>query len=157
MQINVTINGASRTAEVEPRMLLVDFIRSNLGMTGTHIGCDTTSCGACTVILDGKPVKSCTILAVQANEREIRTFEGLNQNGSLHPIQAAFKEHHGLQCGFCTPGMMLVGASLIERHPDASEEEIRWEISGNICRCTGYQNIVSAIKAAGAEIQETSE
>jgi aerobic carbon-monoxide dehydrogenase small subunit len=157
MQINVTINGASRTAEVEPRMLLVDFIRSNLGMTGTHIGCDTTSCGACTVILDGKPVKSCTILAVQANEREIRTVEGLKQNGSLHPIQAAFKEHHGLQCGFCTPGMMLVGASLIERHPDASEEEIRWEISGNICRCTGYQNIVSAIKAAGAEIQETSE
>jgi aerobic carbon-monoxide dehydrogenase small subunit len=157
MQINVTINGASRTAEVEPRMLLVDFIRSNLGMTGTHIGCDTTSCGACTVILDSKPVKSCTILAVQANEREIRTVEGLKQNGSLHPIQAAFKEHHGLQCGFCTPGMMLVGASLIERHPDASEEEIRWEISGNICRCTGYQNIVSAIKAAGAEIQETSE
>jgi aerobic carbon-monoxide dehydrogenase small subunit len=156
MQITVTINGASRTAEAEPRTLLVDFIRSNLGMTGTHIGCDTTSCGACTVILDGKPVKSCTILAAQANGREVRTVEGLKQNGSLHPIQAAFKEHHGLQCGFCTPGMMLVGASLIERNPDASEEEIRWEISGNICRCTGYQNIVSAIKAAGAGIQETS-
>jgi aerobic carbon-monoxide dehydrogenase small subunit len=156
MQITVTINGASRTAEAEPRTLLVDFIRSNLGMTGTHIGCDTTSCGACTVILDGKPVKSCTILAAQANGREVRTVEGLKQNGSLHPIQAAFKEHHGLQCGFCTPGMMLVGASLIERNPNASEEEIRWEISGNICRCTGYQNIVSAIKAAGAGIQETS-
>jgi aerobic carbon-monoxide dehydrogenase small subunit len=156
MQITVTINGASRTAEAEPRTLLVDFIRSNLGMTGTHIGCDTTSCGACTVILDGKPVKSCTILAAQATGREVRTVEGLKQNGSLHPIQAAFKEHHGLQCGFCTPGMMLVGASLIERNPDASEEEIRWEISGNICRCTGYQNIVSAIKAAGAGIQETS-
>ena len=156
MQVTVTINGANRTAEAEPRTLLVDFIRTNLGMTGTHIGCDTTSCGACTVIMDGKPVKSCTVLAVQANGHDLRTVEGLKQNGSLHPIQAAFKEHHGLQCGFCTPGMMLVGSSIIERDPDASEEEIRWEISGNICRCTGYQNIVKAIQAAGAATKEMS-
>lgn len=156
MQVTVTINGASRTAEAEPRTLLVDFIRTNLGMTGTHIGCDTTSCGACTVIMDGKPVKSCTVLAVQANGHDLRTVEGLKQNGSLHPIQAAFKEHHGLQCGFCTPGMMLVGSSIIERDPDATEEDIRWGISGNICRCTGYQNIVTAIQAAGSAIKETS-
>lgn len=156
MQITVTINGTSRTAEAEPRTLLVDFIRTNLGMTGTHIGCDTTSCGACTVILDGKPVKACTVLAVQANGHELRTVEGLKQNGSLHPIQAAFKEHHGLQCGFCTPGMMLVGAALIEDNPGATEDEIRWEISGNICRCTGYKNIVTAIQAAGAQVKETS-
>ncbi len=156
MQITVTINGATRTAQAEPRTLLVDFIRSNLGMTGTHIGCDTTSCGACTVIMDGKPVKSCTVLAVQAEGRDLRTVEGLKQNGALHPIQSSFKEHHGLQCGFCTPGMMLVGASLLERNPGASEEEIRWEISGNLCRCTGYQNIVTAIQAAGAQIQESS-
>ncbi|MEX0756659.1 MAG: (2Fe-2S)-binding protein [Acidimicrobiia bacterium] len=156
MQITVTINGTNRTADAEPRTLLVDFIRTNLGMTGTHIGCDTTSCGACTVILDGKPVKSCTILAAQANGHEVRTVEGLKQNGSLHPIQAAFKEHHGLQCGFCTPGMMLVGAALIEDNPDATEDEIRWELSGNICRCTGYKNIVTAIQAAGAQVKETS-
>ena len=156
MQITVTINGTQQTADTEPRTLLVDFIRTKLGMTGTHIGCDTTSCGACTVILDGKPVKSCTVLAAQANGREVRTVEGLKQNGALHPIQSAFKEHHGLQCGFCTPGMMLVGASLIEDNPDATEEEIRWGISGNICRCTGYQNIVTAIQAAGAAVKETS-
>ncbi|HVR31885.1 MAG TPA: (2Fe-2S)-binding protein [Acidimicrobiia bacterium] len=156
MQITVTINGTSQTAEAEPRTLLVDFIRSKLGMTGTHIGCDTTSCGACTVILDGRPVKSCTVLAAQADGHDVRTVEGLKQNGSLHPIQAAFKEHHGLQCGFCTPGMMLVGASLIEANPDATEEEIRWGISGNLCRCTGYQNIVTAIQAAGATLKETS-
>ncbi|HSJ28218.1 MAG TPA: (2Fe-2S)-binding protein [Acidimicrobiia bacterium] len=156
MKITVTINGTQRTAEAEPRTLLVDFIRSNLGMTGTHIGCDTTSCGACTVMLDGRPVKSCTILAAQADGHELRTVEGLKQNGSLHPIQAAFKEHHGLQCGFCTPGMMLVGNSIIEQNPDATEEEIRWGISGNICRCTGYQNIVKAIQAAGAATKEAS-
>lgn len=156
MQITVTINGTSQTAEAEPRTLLVDFIRSNLGMTGTHIGCDTTSCGACTVILDGRAVKSCTVLAAQADGHDVRTVEGLKQNGSLHPIQAAFKEHHGLQCGFCTPGMMLVGASLIEENPDVTEEEIRWGISGNICRCTGYRNIVTAIQAAGATLKETS-
>jgi carbon-monoxide dehydrogenase small subunit len=154
MQVTVTINGSERTAEAEPRTLLVDFIRTNLGMTGTHIGCDTTSCGACTVLMDGKPVKSCTILAVQASGHELRTVEGLKQNGSLHPIQAAFKQHHGLQCGFCTPGMMLVGSSIIEDNPDATEEEIRWGISGNICRCTGYQNIVTSIQAAGAASKE---
>jgi carbon-monoxide dehydrogenase small subunit len=157
MKITVTINGADRTAEAEPRTLLVDFIRTNLGMTGTHIGCDTTSCGACTVIMDGKPVKSCTILAVQADGHELRTVEGLKHNGALHPIQLAFKEHHGLQCGFCTPGMMLVGASLIDRNPDVTEEEIRWEISGNICRCTGYQNIVKSIQAAGATLKEAAK
>jgi carbon-monoxide dehydrogenase small subunit len=157
MKITVTINGADRTAEAEPRTLLVDFIRTNLGLTGTHIGCDTTSCGACTVIMDGKPVKSCTILAVQADGHELRTVEGLKHNGALHPIQSAFKEHHGLQCGFCTPGMMLVGASLIDRNPDVTEEEIRWEISGNICRCTGYQNIVKSIQAAGATLKEAAK
>lgn len=156
MQITVTINGASRSAEAEPRTLLVDFIRTGLGMTGTHIGCDTTSCGACTVILDGVPVKSCTILAVQANGHEIRTVEGLKQNGALHPVQTAFKQHHGLQCGFCTPGMMLVGASLLEHDPSPSEEDIRWAISGNICRCTGYQNIVTAIRAAASTMEEAS-
>ena len=149
MKVTVNINGASRSADAEPRTLLVDFIRSGLGLTGTHIGCDTTSCGACTVILDGRPVKSCTVLAVQAEGRELRTVEGLKQNGALHPIQAAFKEHHGLQCGFCTPGMMLVGASIIETNPHPTEEEVRWGISGNICRCTGYMNIVKAIIAAG--------
>jgi aerobic carbon-monoxide dehydrogenase small subunit len=156
MQVTITINGTQRSAEAEPRMLLVDFIRTRLGLTGTHIGCDTTSCGACTVVLDGKPVKSCTVLAVQAEGSDVRTVEGLKQNGSLHPIQAAFKEHHGLQCGFCTPGMMLVGASLLERNPQPSEEEVRWEISGNICRCTGYQNIVAAIRAAGAAPEEVT-
>lgn len=155
MQITVTINGETRSAEAEPRTLLVDFIRSHLGMTGTHIGCDTTSCGACTVVLDGMPVKSCTVLAAQANGREIGTVEGLRQNGSLHPIQTAFHEEHGLQCGFCTPGMMMVGASLLERNPSPTEEEIRWEISGNICRCTGYQNIVKAIQSA-ASMEETT-
>ena len=150
MQVNVTINGTAEQRDVEPRMLLVDFIRSELGLTGTHIGCDTTSCGACTVLLDGTPVKSCTIFAVQANGKELRTVEGLKQNGSLHPIQAAFKEHHGLQCGFCTPGMMLVGAALLEQDPSPSDDDVRWAISGNLCRCTGYMNIVESIQAAGA-------
>lgn len=154
MQVNVTINGASESRDVEPRMLLVDFIRTELGMTGTHIGCDTTSCGACTVLLDGAPVKSCTIFAVQANGRELRTVEGLKQNGSLHAIQAAFKEHHGLQCGFCTPGMMLVGSALLEENPSPSDDDVRWAISGNLCRCTGYMNIVESIRAAGAAMGE---
>jgi carbon-monoxide dehydrogenase small subunit len=149
MEVKVTVNGTSHVRDVEPRKLLVDFIRTNLGLTGTHIGCDTTSCGACTVILDGKPVKSCTIFAVQADGSSITTVEGLKHNGTLHPIQAAFKEHHGLQCGFCTPGMMLVGAALIERNPHPTDEEVRWAISGNLCRCTGYMNIVAAIQAAG--------
>lgn len=149
MDVKVTVNGTGYTRDVEPRTLLVDFIRTNLGLTGTHIGCDTTSCGACTVVMDGKPVKSCTIFAVQANGASLTTVEGLKQNGNLHPIQAAFKEHHGLQCGFCTPGMMLVGATLLQTNPHPSDDEVRWAISGNICRCTGYTNIVAAIQAAG--------
>ncbi|MFO7549568.1 MAG: (2Fe-2S)-binding protein [Acidimicrobiia bacterium] len=153
MEITVTVNGTTHSREVEPRKLLVDFIRSDLGLTGTHIGCDTTSCGACAVLVDGLPMKSCTMFAVQADGSSLRTVEGLRQNGSLHPIQVAFKQHHGLQCGFCTPGMMLVGASLLAENPSPSDEEVRWAISGNICRCTGYMNIVTAIQAAGAEMQ----
>jgi carbon-monoxide dehydrogenase small subunit len=151
MQITVNVNGASETRDVEPRRLLVDFIRSDAGLTGTHIGCDTSSCGACTVLLDGRPVKSCTVLAVQADGSEVKTVEGLAEGGELHPVQAAFKEHHGLQCGFCTPGMMLVGSALLEENPAPTDEEVRWAISGNICRCTGYMNIVTAIQAAGGE------
>ena len=151
MQITTTVNGTSETRDVEPRRLLVDFIRTDLGLTGTHIGCDTTSCGVCTVLFDGRPVKSCTMFAVQADGREITTVEGLGQNGGLHPVQAAFKQHHGLQCGFCTPGMMLVGASLLESNPTPTDDEVRWAISGNLCRCTGYMNIVTAIQAAGGE------
>ena len=150
MEITVTINGAPTAHDVEPRVLLVDYIRTRAGLTGTHIGCDTTSCGACTVLLDGKPVKSCTVLAVQANGREVGTVEGLKSNGALHAIQAAFKEEHGLQCGFCTPGMMLVGAALIEENTAPSDDDVRWAISGNICRCTGYMNIVKAIRTAAA-------
>jgi carbon-monoxide dehydrogenase small subunit len=150
MEITVTINGTERTADVEPRLLLVHFIRDVAALTGTHIGCDSTSCGACTVLLDGTPIKSCTMFAVQADDREVTTVEGLMLDGQLHPIQAAFKEEHGLQCGFCTPGMMLVGKALLDRNPRPTEEEIRWEISGNICRCTGYMNIVKAIQTAGA-------
>lgn len=150
MEITVNINGTPETRDVEPRTLLVDFIRTDLAMTGTHIGCDTTSCGVCTVIVDGTPMKSCTMFAVQANGSDINTVEGLKQGGELHPIQAAFKEEHGLQCGFCTPGMMLVGASLLENNPEPTDDEVRWAISGNLCRCTGYMNIVKAIQAAGA-------
>ena len=148
MTVEVTVNGAARSAEVEPRLLLVHFLRETLGLTGTHVGCDTTSCGACTVLLDGTPVKSCTVFAVQANGRAVTTVEGLAQNGKLHPVQQGFKEEHGLQCGFCTPGMMLVSAALLEENPNPSEEEIRWAISGNLCRCTGYQNIVKAVQWA---------
>jgi aerobic carbon-monoxide dehydrogenase small subunit len=150
MEVTVTINGAATTHDVEPRVLLVDFIRTHAGLTGTHIGCDTTNCGACTVLLDGKPVKSCTVLAVQADGRAVKTVEGLKTDGALHPIQAAFKEEHGLQCGFCTPGMMLVGAALIEENTAPSDDDVRWAISGNICRCTGYMNIVKAIRAAAS-------
>ncbi len=152
MEITVTVNGAGVTADVEPRMLLVDFVRTTAGLTGTHIGCDTTSCGACTVLVDGKPMKSCTMFAVQANGKALTTVEGLKQNGQLHPIQASFKEHHGLQCGFCTPGMMLVGKALLETNPSPSDEEVRWAISGNICRCTGYMNIVKAIQGAADQL-----
>jgi carbon-monoxide dehydrogenase small subunit len=146
------VNGVERSGDVEPRVLLVDFLRTNLRQTGTHIGCDTSSCGACTVLLDGEPVKSCTLLAVQVDGRSITTVEGLAQGANLSAIQSGFHEEHGLQCGFCTPGMMLVGTALLERNPNPTEDEIRWAISGNICRCTGYMNIVKAIQhAAKAE------
>jgi aerobic carbon-monoxide dehydrogenase small subunit len=158
MNVEVTVNGAAHAADVEPRLLLVHFLRQDLGLTGTHVGCDTTSCGACTVLLDGTPIKACTFLAVQANGRAITTVEGLMRNGALHPVQQGFKEEHGLQCGFCTPGMMLVSAALLEENPDPSEEEIRWALSGNICRCTGYQNIVRSVQwAAAAKQQEAGE
>ena len=148
MKVSMRINGAERTGDIEPRVLLVDFLRSNLALTGTHIGCDTTSCGACTVLLDGEPVKSCTVLAVQVEGRAIKTVEGIAQGGALAPIQVGFHEEHGLQCGFCTPGMMLVGEALLARNPDPTDDEIRWAISGNICRCTGYMNIVKAVQHA---------
>jgi aerobic carbon-monoxide dehydrogenase small subunit len=148
MRVSVQVNGAERSADVEPRVLLVDFLRSNLRLTGTHIGCDTSSCGACTVLIDGEPVKSCTQLAVQANGRKITTVEGLASGANLSPMQIGFHEEHGLQCGFCTPGMMLVGTALLDDNPNPTEEEIRWAISGNICRCTGYMNIVKAIQHA---------
>lgn len=150
MKVEVTVNGEARSAEAEPRVLLVDFIRGSLGLTGTHVGCDTTSCGVCTVLLDGTPVKSCTVFAVQAHGRSVTTVEGLKQNGELSAMQKAFHEEHGLQCGFCTPAMMLVGTALLEENANPSEDDVRWAISGNLCRCTGYMNIVKAIQAAAA-------
>jgi len=157
MEITVTVNGAAHTVDVEPRVLLVHVLRETLGQTGTHIGCDTTNCGACTVLLDGVPVKSCTMFGVQADGRAVTTVEGMMQDGQLHPIQAAFKEEHGLQCGFCTPGMMLTGSALLAENPSPTEDEVRWAISGNICRCTGYMNIVKAIQAAGRAMTTASE
>jgi carbon-monoxide dehydrogenase small subunit len=154
MHITMTINGEAREADVEPRLLLVHLIRDVLRLTGTHIGCDTTHCGACTVLLDGRPVKSCTLFAVQANGRQIMTVEGLEQNGKLHPIQEGFWHEHGLQCGYCTPGMMLTSLAFLKTNPNPTEEEIRWAISGNLCRCTGYVNIVKSIQYAAARLQE---
>jgi carbon-monoxide dehydrogenase small subunit len=154
LPLTVTVNGVERSAEVEPRLLLVHFLRQTLGLTGTHVGCDTSSCGACTVLLDGIPAKSCTVLAVQARGRSVETIEGLARDGELHPIQQAFHEQHGLQCGFCTPGMMLTATALLHESPDPSEAEIRWALSGNICRCTGYQNIVKAVQRAAATMRE---
>lgn len=154
-QISVTVNGEKHTADVEPRLLLVHLIRENLRLTGTHIGCDTTHCGACTVLLDGVPVKSCTVLAVQADGHQLTTVEALGASG-LHPIQAAFKSEHGLQCGFCTPGMMMTSFALLADNPDPTEEEIRWAISGNICRCTGYMNIVKAVRVAAVQMKEAA-
>ena len=154
-QIEVTVNGTAQQADVEPRLLLVHLIREDLQMTGTHIGCDTTHCGACTVLLDGVPVKSCTVFAVQANGCEITTVEGLEQGGALHPVQQGFTEEHGLQCGFCTPGMMLTSVALLERNQDPSEDEVRKAISGNLCRCTGYVNIVKAVQHAGRAMRES--
>ncbi len=151
--IKIKINGAEHAAEVESRLLLVHLLREVLGLTGTHIGCDTTHCGACTVLLDGRPVKSCTVLAVQADGREVMTVEGLEQNGQLHPIQEGFHQEHGLQCGYCTPGMMMTGYALLQDNKSPSEGEIRQAISGNLCRCTGYVNIVKSVQYAAAKLQ----
>ena len=146
--VTVTINGNAHTVEVAPRLLLSQLLRDVLDMTGTHIGCDTSSCGACTVLVDGKATKSCTLFAVQADGAEVKTVEGLATNGELHPIQEAFRDQHGLQCGFCTPGMMITAVQILERNPNPSEEEIRAGLRGNLCRCTGYHNIVGAVKQA---------
>jgi carbon-monoxide dehydrogenase small subunit len=152
--IQVNVNGRMREATVEPRLLLVHFIRSFAGLTGTHVGCDTTHCGACTVMLDGKTVKSCTLFAVQADGCELLTVEGLMQNGKLHPLQEGFKEEHGLQCGYCTPGMLISSYALLNKNPHPTEQEIRWGISGNLCRCTGYQNIVKAVQYAAGKLEQ---
>ena len=154
--ITVTVNGAAHEADVEPRLLLVHFLRDTLGLTGTHIGCDTSNCGACTVHVDGESAKSCTMLAVQADGRSVKTIEGMADGATLHPLQQAFWDQHGLQCGFCTPGMIMQAAWLLGENPAPNEEEIRWGISGNLCRCTGYMNIVKAIKHA-AMLREQSE
>lgn len=151
--ISVTVNGQRRDADVEPRHLLVHFLREALLLNGVHVGCDTTSCGACTVLVDDLPVKSCTMFAVQADGGRITTVEGLAANGQLHPLQESFKEEHGLQCGFCTPGMLLVAKALLEENPDPSERDVRWAISGNLCRCTGYQNIVNAVRHAATTMR----
>jgi carbon-monoxide dehydrogenase small subunit len=153
-QMTVTVNGTEHRVEVESRLLLVHLIRDVLRLTGTHIGCDTTHCGACTVVLNGEPVKSCTVLAVQADGASVATVEGLAQNGALHPIQEGFWQEHGLQCGFCTPGMMMTSYALLQRNPKPSEEEIRRAISGNLCRCTGYVNIVKAVQYAAGKSAE---
>ena len=154
MRVQVTINGERREAEVEPRLLLVHLIRDVLRLTGTHIGCDTTHCGACAVLLDGRPVKSCTVLAVQAQGRQIMTVEGLEQDGRLHPLQEGFWQEHGLQCGYCTPGMLMTSYAFLKKNPHPTEDEIRWAISGNLCRCTGYVNIVKSIEYAAAKLRQ---
>ena len=152
--IHLTVNGVAQDLQVESRLLLVHLLRENLRLTGTHIGCDTTHCGACTVLLDGDPVKSCTVLAVQAEGSQITTVEGLEQDGKLHPVQEAFWENHGLQCGYCTPGMMITGCALLARDKNPSEAQIREAISGNLCRCTGYSNIVKAIQSAAEHLRQ---
>jgi carbon-monoxide dehydrogenase small subunit len=150
----MTVNGEPRTAEVEPRLLLVHYLRDHLGLTGTHVGCDTSNCGACTVHLEGDAVKSCTVLAVQAEGCEVTTIEGIGSESDLHPVQEGFWEHHGLQCGYCTPGMIMAGADLLAKNPDPTEEEVREALAGNLCRCTGYHNIVKAVmSAARAEVR----
>ena len=151
--VRITVNGAPQAAAVESRLLLVHWLRDVLRLTGTHIGCDTTHCGACTVLLDGEPVKSCTVLAVQADGGEVMTVEGLEQDGTLHPLQEGFHQEHGLQCGFCTPGMLMTGSALLQRTPNPSEAEIRQAISGNLCRCTGYVNIVKSIEYAADKLR----
>jgi aerobic carbon-monoxide dehydrogenase small subunit len=151
--VKVTVNGVEHSHEVEPRLLLVHYIRDVLGLTGTHVGCDTSNCGACTILMNGKSVKSCTLLTAQADGASLQTVEGLAKNGNLHPIQEGFWEEHGLQCGFCTPGMMLAAVDLLQRFPDPTEEQIRWGIEGNLCRCTGYQHIVNAIQYAARKMR----
>lgn len=150
--ISVSVNGQRRQAEVEPRTLLVHYLRDHLGLTGTHVGCDTTSCGACTVLLDGNAVKSCTVLAVQADGHEVTTIEGVSRGTALHPVQEAFWNEHGLQCGFCTPGMIMASIALLDRLPRPSDQEIRAGLEGNLCRCTGYENIVKAVRTASEEM-----
>jgi len=152
-RIAFTINGARKRAEVEPRLLLVHLVRRGLGLTGTHMGCDTTNCGACTLLVDGVPVKSCTMLAVQADNKDITTVEGLASQSELHPIQEGFTKEHGLQCGFCTPGMMLAATALLKDNLDPTEEDVRWALSGNLCRCTGYQNIVKSVLWAAEKLR----
>jgi carbon-monoxide dehydrogenase small subunit len=149
-QISITVNGVQRSSDVEPRLLLVHYLRETLGLTGTNIGCDTSQCGACTVHFDGMSVKSCTVLAVQADGSSVTTIEGLARNGQLHPMQQSFWDHHGLQCGYCTPGMIMAAAILVENHPNLTDEEIRHGLEGNLCRCTGYENIVRSVKAVAA-------
>jgi carbon-monoxide dehydrogenase small subunit len=146
--VTITVNGEPRAAEVEPRTLLVHLLREHLNLTGTHVGCDTSNCGACTVWLDGEAVKSCTLLAIQADGREVTTIEGISENGDLHPMQQAFHEHHALQCGYCTPGMVMTAIKLLEANPAPTDKEIRHGLEGNLCRCTGYENIVAAVRAA---------
>jgi aerobic carbon-monoxide dehydrogenase small subunit len=152
--VHVKVNGRDREAEVESRLLLVHFIREVLGLTGTHVGCDTSHCGACTVLLNGKTVKSCTMFTPQADGCELFTVEGLIQDGQLHPLQEGFKEEHGLQCGFCTPGMLMSSYALLQKNPKPTEDDIRWGISGNLCRCTGYQNIVKAVQYAASKMEQ---
>ena len=152
-RVTVTVNGQRRTADIEPRLLLAHLLRQGLKLTGTHTGCDTTNCGACTVLFDGRAVKSCTMLAVQADGHEVTTVEGLATSSELHPLQEGFKDEHGLQCGFCTPGMMLAAKALLDENPDPTEDEIRWALSGNLCRCTGYQNIVKAVLWAATRLR----
>ena len=156
-RVTVTVNGERRSADIEPRLLLAHLLRQAFKLTGTHIGCDTTNCGACTVLFDGRPVKSCTMLAVQADGHEIETVEGLATASELHPVQEGFKEEHGLQCGYCTPGMMMTAKALLAENPDPTEDEIRWALSGNLCRCTGYQNIVKAVMWAAAKMNPTQD
>ena len=152
--VNVEINGLNITREVDSRMLLIHFLREELQMTGTHIGCDTSSCGACTVLMDGRSIKSCTLFTIQANGKSLTTIEGLEKEGKLHPLQEGFHEEHGLQCGFCTPGMIMRAVEILEKNPNPTEEEIRWGISGNLCRCTGYVNIVKSVQYAAEKMQK---
>jgi len=156
MLVKLSVNGEKHEANVEPRLLLVHMIREVLRLTGTHIGCDTTHCGACTILVDGQPVKSCTMFAVQAQGKQLMTVEGLEQNGKLHPLQEGFMAEHGLQCGYCTPGMLMTSYAFLKKHPKPSEDDIRWAISGNLCRCTGYVNIVKAVQHAAAKMRSSA-